>query len=75
VPYYRLYFIDPRSGHIARFTEIHAPDDAAATELASEIEHRPLELWNGGRYVARIGPELPAAPQAEAAPAGPRRLF
>ena len=27
MPYYRLYFMDPRSGHIDRFAEFQAPDD------------------------------------------------
>ena len=53
--YYRLYFMDPRSGHIAAFEAIEAPDDEAAL-LAAE-KHRgwqPLELWCGGRKVQRL---------------------
>jgi hypothetical protein len=50
--YYRLYFLNAVSGHIERFEEYDASDDAAAIEIA---ERRwgavPLELWSGGRKV------------------------
>jgi hypothetical protein len=52
VPYYRLYFMTPQSGHIERFAEYEAPDDEAALALAAEHEgERPLELWCRHRKV------------------------
>lgn len=35
---YRLYFMDPRTGHIIRFEEHQAPNDEAALALAREQE-------------------------------------
>ena len=53
--YYRLYFMDPYSGHIRRFAEFEAPDDEAAFGLAIEhIGDQPLELWSEHRKVRRI---------------------
>ena len=66
--YYRLYFMHPMSGHIERFAEYEAPDDAAALDLA--VEHageHPLELWSGHRKVKRIE-ALAEQPVARAQP-------
>ena len=53
--YYRLYFMDPRSGHIDRFAEFEAPDDRQASALAREhVGEYPLELWCERRKVHRI---------------------
>lgn len=53
--YYRLYFMHPYTGHIERFAEFEAPDDAQALSLAREhIGDHPLELWCGRRKVHRI---------------------
>ena len=53
--YYRLYFMNPISGHIERFADFEAPDDSAALSLAREhIGDNPLELWCGSRKVHRI---------------------
>lgn len=53
--YYRLYFMHPDSGHIARFADFEAPDDLQALELAREhVGENPLELWNEHRKVQRI---------------------
>lgn len=53
--YYRLYFMEPFSGHIARFAEFEASDDAAAGELAAgHAGENPLELWCERRKVRRI---------------------
>ncbi len=55
VAYYRLYFMDPRSGHITAYESIEAADDEAAT--AGAERHRgwqPLELWCQGRKVYRL---------------------
>ena len=52
---YRLYFMDPRTGHIIRFVEQEAADDQSALALAREQEGaHPLELWTGHRKVGRI---------------------
>lgn len=53
--YYRLYFMDPRTGHIMRFAEFEAADDESALALAREHDgSHASELWNEGRKVARI---------------------
>lgn len=53
--YYRLYFLDPASGHIDRFEEFDAADDGAAVAVASQsIGEAPLELWSGARKVQRL---------------------
>jgi hypothetical protein len=61
--YYRLYFMDPRSGHISAFESIEAEDDSGALALAEP--HRgwqPLELWCQGRKVQRFEAETLARP-------------
>jgi hypothetical protein len=53
--YYRLYFMHPDNGHIERFADFQAPDDAHALSLAREhIGDNPLELWCERRKVHRI---------------------
>ena len=60
--YYRLYFMDPRSGHIIAFEPIEAAADEVAIRLAERhVGWQPLELWCQGRKVRRF----------EAAPAVP----
>jgi hypothetical protein len=55
LPYYRLYFIGPQDGHIRRFAELEAPDDAVASHLAREHEgEMALELWSLGRKILRL---------------------
>lgn len=55
MPYYRLYFLHRFSGHIIRFAEYEAPDDASALALAAEHEgDQPLELWCRHRKVMRF---------------------
>lgn len=45
--YYRLYFMDPFSGHIDHFREFEAADDDSAVAVAERWrEDRPMELWN-----------------------------
>jgi hypothetical protein len=52
MPYYRLYFISPRSGGIHRFEEVEAADDVDAVRLAGErVGREPMELWCRGRRV------------------------
>ena len=53
--YYRLYFMDSFSGHIERFEEFDAADDAAALVLAKAKQGpSALELWCSQRKVARV---------------------
>lgn len=53
--YYRLYFMNSFSGHIERFEEFDAADDAAAIVLA-KAKQGPLalELWCSHRKVTRV---------------------
>ena len=61
VAYYRLYFLDPHSGHIAAFEAIEAEDDAQALTLAEHhLGWQPLELWCAGRKVQRFEAAVPA---------------
>jgi hypothetical protein len=60
--YYRLYFMDPLSGHIDQFREFEADDDEAAIAIAEAWrEDRPMELWNRERKLRHWD----AAPQAD----------
>lgn len=53
--YYRLYFMSSFSGHIERFEEFDAADDAAAVILAKARQGLfALELWCSHRKVARV---------------------
>ena len=57
MPYYRLYFMSPHSGHIEHFSEFDAAGDAEAMARAREHEgQEALELWNERRKVGRIEP-------------------
>ena len=61
---YRLYFMDPRSGHITAFEALEAADDQAA--IAAAERHRgwqPLELWCQGRKVHRFEALASTAPR------------
>ena len=62
--YYRLYFMNPRSGHITAFESIEAADDAAAIAAAERHRGRqPLELWCQGRKVERFEAAQAASPR------------
>ena len=53
--YYRLYFMNSFSGHIERFEEFDAADDAAAVVLAKAQQgSSALELWCSQRKVTRV---------------------
>lgn len=53
--HYRLYFMSSFSGHIERFEEFDAADDAAAVELAKTRRgSSALELWCSHRKVTRV---------------------
>ena len=63
MPYYRLYFLDRFTGHIRTAENLYAADDGDAAEQVRERDlAEPLELWCGGRKVARFeaGPEFAA---------------
>ena len=58
--YYRLYYLNPRSGHIDRFEEFEAEDDTGALSHAERrLDHSPLELWSGGRKIVHLDPVAP----------------
>ncbi len=64
MPDYRLYRMNPHSGHIDGVEEFHSGDDIEAILLVQNRPRTaPVELWCGGRKVTR----LDAAPEAAAA--------
>ncbi|HST35641.1 MAG TPA: hypothetical protein VLK25_03315 [Allosphingosinicella sp.] len=72
MPDYRLYSLDPHSGHIDGVEEFHAPsDDAAIDRVQARAGRVPLELWQEGRKLLRVTavPDMAAAvPVGEAEP-------
>ena len=60
---YRLCFINPNTEQVDREREIEANDDVDAVHIASESDHRPLEVWCSERKVGRLS-------DARMAPAG-----
>lgn len=55
MPYYRLYHLNPASGHIDLAEEFDAVDDVQAVAIAKERERRtPVELWQENRKVLRL---------------------
>jgi hypothetical protein len=64
MPYYRLYFLNPHTGHIERAEDFHSADDVEAICLVNQrSDPVPTELWCGGRKVSRfdVRPEMAAA--------------
>lgn len=64
MPDYRLYRLDPHSGHFIGVEEMQATDDGAAIRLTNERHSQvSTELWRGGHKVARFDarPEQPAS--------------
>jgi len=51
---YRLCFINPNTDQVDREREIEANDDVDAVHIASESDHRPLEIWCADRKVRRL---------------------
>ena len=51
---YRLCFINPNTDQVDREREIEANDDVDAIHIASESDHRPLEVWCKDRKVRRF---------------------
>lgn len=66
MPDYRLYLLNPFSGHIDGVEELSASDDIEAICLVQARQRTvPVELWRGGVKVVHIDapPELvPTAP-------------
>ena len=61
--YYRVYFINQRSGHFERFAEFDAAGDGEAIEHAGTYERdQPVELWCGGRMVCRLDEQAALQP-------------
>ena len=55
MPTYRVYHLDPLTGHINNAEELFAADDVAAIHgLQQRQSPHPLELWDGTRKVSRI---------------------
>ena len=54
--YYRLYYMNVRSGHIDSVATIDAPNDEDVIRLAGAQEEggEPRELWCEGRKVCRF---------------------
>ncbi|MEA3011496.1 MAG: hypothetical protein QOD42_41 [Sphingomonadales bacterium] len=70
MPDYRLYLLDPRSGHIEGVEQFHTADDGEAICLVQDRRDGiPTELWCAGRKVARFDGRLETPPGA----AGSRR--
>ena len=77
MPDYRLYRMNPHTGHIDGVEEFHSGDDVEAILLVQNRPRAtPVELWCGGRKVTRLdaGPEAggafaPGATQDNAAAA------
>jgi hypothetical protein len=61
VPDYRVYYIG-ESGHFVGRQEMTCPSDDVALERAKQLAHGcAVELWEGGRLIARIdGHDKPA---------------
>lgn len=54
---YRLYFMNPVSGHIDRFLDFAAENNVTAIVAAHEHQgDAPLELWCGHKKICRIAP-------------------
>jgi hypothetical protein len=71
MPDYRLYSLDPHSGHIDGVEEFHAAtDDAAVDRARARAGTVPLELWQEGRKLLRVSPmpEMAAAVSVESQP-------
>ena len=66
MPGYRLYHLNPHSGHIDGVEEFHSSDDVEAICLVGQKQrHVPTELWCGRKKVARFDarPEVAATLQ------------
>ncbi len=72
MPAYRLYRMNPHSGHIEGVEDFHSGDDVEAVLLVQRRQRDvPMELWCGARKVIRIDglPENAAARATASSPA------
>ncbi len=79
MPHYRLYLLNPHSGHIDGVEEFHSADDVEAICLTGQRGRDvPAELWCLGRKIARFDgtPEgaapVPSGATLSPGPGGPR---
>lgn len=71
MPDYRLYRMNPHSGHIEGVEEFHSGDDVEAILLVQNRRRNgPAELWCGARKVLRLDapPRTAAAMPPHASP-------
>ena len=70
MPGYRLYSMNPHTGHIDGVEEFHSGDDVEAILLVQNKRRvAPAELWCGARKVMRLdGPPEAAATAPAHAP-------
>ena len=60
MPGYRLFLMNPASGHIDQAREFFADDDVAAVATAQRSQvDAPMELWLEGRKIKRWEAEAP----------------
>jgi len=65
MPTYRVYHLDPHTGHINNAEELFAADDVAAIHgLQQRQSPHPLELWDCARKVSRIDALPETAPRS-----------
>jgi hypothetical protein len=59
MPQYRLYFLGIRTGRIESHEQFEARDDEEALSfIQPHVGDHPLELWTGGRRIARFDTAL-----------------
>jgi hypothetical protein len=57
---YQAYWVG-RDNHFIGFVRLHCRDDAEALEQSRRlVDHRPVELWCGDRFIARLEPDSQA---------------
>lgn len=75
MPDYRLYLLNPFSGHIDAVEELSASDDIEAICLAQNGGRKvPVELWRGGVKVVHIDAPPELVPPAPRRPRRPRPM-
>lgn len=67
MPKYRLYRLDPYSGHITSSEHMHEADDVAAVHAVQRRRFTvPVELWTGDRKVTRLDAPAERVPPSRA---------
>ncbi len=63
MPEYRLYRLDPDTGHFAGVEELFAADDVSAVHTVQQRRlDTAVELWSGGRKITRLDAPPETAP-------------